>query len=713
MKKIFTVALIIFCNVQLFSQFITQIYENSGQRAIELTNFGATTIPSGYIKVALYEDVGSGFLGGITPTSVYTVLGALATNQSVVITSASFSGANINNAPVQEQDASITNFSGGDDVLLLSTTTDGTAWTNRYDVVRDFNSRTSYVRTDDVTQGNTTYTASEWVVFKDETLDPYRPDTSGGPERHPHDPLLSEVSGSSTSKNQSLGYHRTGVTTYTGGAWNNGLPDRSRNIFVSEDYNHTGSSLSARQLTVNNNSTLSITDNLLIVTESIHLENTNDEIRLIDSNGIQPLGQSQLITTHSNNTQVSGNGRLIVDQNSENPSVYRYTYLGTPVTTVGESTYTVANVLKDGSSPTTTTSDLIDITFVEGLDGSPTSPITVSDRWIYGYGQTADWSQKQSDGIFPQSDGFILKGSGQPQNYTFVGTPKDGIIQTTIGADQVYLLGNPYPSAISTTRFIEDNLNSTTGTLYFWEQHESAYGEENALGHFSVSYIGGYSIRNISAGIAANQPVSGTAGLGGGSYTAPTPYIAIGQGFFVSGNSGGGTITFNNSQREYKLEGDDAIFIKNQGTDGVATIDSTPLLKLGMNYTYSKTNSSFHNQIAIAFMEGLNFNFEKGYDSPYYRDEQTSMYWKFEGDDNHYAIAGVQPIHNGLEVPLGIQLESSGDINIKIDEKEHLMMNVYLKDLLENKIYQLNDSEGTTLYLDKGIYENRFLIVFQ
>ena len=113
---------------------ITQVYENSGNRAIELTNFGATTIPAGYIKVALYENAGSGLLEGITPTSTYTVIGALATNQSVVITSASFSGANINNAPVQEQDASITNFSGGDDVLLLSTTTDGTAWTNRYDV---------------------------------------------------------------------------------------------------------------------------------------------------------------------------------------------------------------------------------------------------------------------------------------------------------------------------------------------------------------------------------------------------------------------------------------------------------------------------------------------------------------------------------------------------------------------------------------------------
>ena len=151
---------------ELSNLMITQAYENLGQRAIELTNFGATTIPSGYIKVALYKDVGSGFLGGITPTSTYTVLGALETNQSVVITSASFSGANINNTPVQEQNASVTNFSGGDDVILLSTTKDGTAWEKRYDVIKEFDNKTSYVRVDNVTQGNTTYTASEWVAFK-------------------------------------------------------------------------------------------------------------------------------------------------------------------------------------------------------------------------------------------------------------------------------------------------------------------------------------------------------------------------------------------------------------------------------------------------------------------------------------------------------------------------------------------------------------------
>lgn len=689
---------------------ITQVYGNYGKRAIELTNFGATTIASGNIKLALYEDVGNGFLGEITPTSTYTVLGALATNQSVVITSASFSGANINNAALQVQNTSITNFGGGDDVLLLSTTTDGTAWANRYDVIRNFNRRTSYVRTDHVVQGNTTYTPSEWIVFKDDALDPYRPDFAGGPERHPHDPLLSEVSGSITSKNQSLGYHRTGATIYTGGVWNNGLPDRSRSITISEDYNHTGSSLSARQLTVNNNSILSITDNLLIVSEGINLDSTNDEIRLIDSGGTTPIGQSQLITTHSNSTQVSGNGRLIVDQNSENPSIYRYTYMGTPVNTTGGSTYTIASVMKDGSVPTSTTSNIIDMAFTASKDGSPTSPITISNRWIYTYGTSAEWLQKQSTGVIPQSDGFTIKGPGQPQNYTFAGTPKDGLIQTTVGANQAYLLGNPYPSTISAARFIEDNLNATTGTLYFWEQHESANGEDNLSGHNASGYVGGYSIRNIATGIAANQPVYGTAGLGNESYTAPRSYIAIGQGFFVSGNGGGGTITFNNSQREYNQEGDNTIFFKN----GKSTGANTSLLKLGLDYMHQDLNTMFHRQIGISFMEGLSFGYDPGYDSPAYDFGDTEMYWEFEGDDTPYVIAGVQPIEEDLEVPLTLLMGYTGEVSIGIDEIENINEEVFL--LSKNPdgtevSYAISD-ELVTLNLEQGTYQDRFFITF-
>ena len=188
--------------------------------------------------------------------------------------------------------------------------------------------------------------------------------------------------------------------------------------------------------------------------------------------------------------------------------------MGTPVNTTGASTYTIASVMKDGSSPTSTTSDVTDMTFTADQDGSPTSPITISNRWIYTYGTSEAWCTDRSSGVYPTVRWVYCKRM-QEQNYTFVGTPKDGLIQTTVGVDQFYLLGNPYPSSISALRFIGDNLDATTGTLYFWEQYESAFnGENNGLGHNANGYVGGYSTRNITTGIAANQYVLGDCSTG-------------------------------------------------------------------------------------------------------------------------------------------------------------------------------------------------------
>ena len=385
--------------------------------------------------------------------------------------------------------------------------------------------------------------------------------------------------------------------------------------------------------------------------------------------------------------------------------------MGTPVNTIGGSTYTVASVMKDGSTPISTASDIDDITFTASHDGSPTSPITISNRWIYTYGTSADWSQKGSTGDIPQSDGFTIKGPGQPQNYTFVGTPKDGLIQTTVGANQAYLIGNPYPSTISAARFIQDNLNATTGTLFFWEQHESANGGGDATGHYASGYVGGYSFRNLSTGIAANQPVSGTAGLGSGnSYRAPKTYIPIGQGFFITGNGTGGTITFNNAQREYKQEGADARFYKNGGSTGA----NISVLKLGLDYMYQEENTMFHRQVAISFMEGLTFGYEPGYDSPAYDLGDTEMYWEFEGDDTPYVIAGVQPIDEDLEVPLTVLMGYTGEVSIGIDEIENINREVFLVDKNPDGTevsYAISD-ELVTLNLEQGTYQDRFIITF-
>ncbi|MGH1388319.1 MAG: hypothetical protein ACRBBL_26595, partial [Kordia sp.] len=180
---------------------ITQVYHNGIHRVIELTNIDTNSITAGSINLVYYANV-SGDQTGVTPTATYTVTGSLAPNQSVLIESTGLSGVNINNAPIREVNAGITAFDAGNDILILSTTTDNTAWANRIDVVENITNTSSIVRNDDIITGNGIFTTSEWTVFVDNALDPYRAIGLGGPERHVHDPLISEVNTSVADKNQ-------------------------------------------------------------------------------------------------------------------------------------------------------------------------------------------------------------------------------------------------------------------------------------------------------------------------------------------------------------------------------------------------------------------------------------------------------------------------------------------------------------------------------
>ena len=683
---------------------ITQVYQSAGKKMIEITNTGGDQIPGGILTLNLFSNV-SGDMTGVIPSASYTITSILIANQSIVIENdAGGSFSNVNANALTTVDNDITNFSDGNDIIILSTSSDATSWENRLDVIHSVSNITSMVLKDEESNSVATHDPDRWSVFIDDSLNPYRDAASGGPERHPHDPLISEI-GAPTNQNSNaqIGYHRTGETTRIAGAWNNGTPDKSRRIIINQDYLHSGSILSARELTLGNNSKLTIDNNLLIVSENINI-NSGSEIRLAGS-------RSQLITTHSEDSKISGNGSLYIDQNSDIPSTYRYNYFSSPVTTVGENTYTIESVMKDGSTATSADSTPLDMNFTNEMDGETTSPITIADYWIYSYGSSSDWGgwdQTRKDGELNPADGFTFKGPGQEQNYTFVGTPNDGTITATVSPNTYYyLVGNPYPSAINSKKFLEDNSESIYGTIYFWEQHGGANGETDITGHGTQFMIGGYATRNLAMGIAA--PNNGDSDI---VFKAPGKYIAVAQGFFITGSNTGGDVVFKNSQREYKYEGDDSVFFRDGENNKVNSNRNTSILKLGMDYMHPKTNTLYHNQIGIVFMEGLSFNFEKGYDSPYYKNEETSMYWKFKEDENHYVIAGVQPISNELEIPLSIKLESSGDINLKIDEIENININIYLKDLLKNKVYQLNDAEGTKLNLDKGTYEDRFIIVF-
>ena len=92
--------------------------------------------------------------------------------------------------------------------------------------------------------------------------------------------------------------------------------------------------------------------------------------------------------------------------------------MSSPVNTIGQSTFTLANVIKDGTIPTSNSSQPSDIKFITEYNGSATSPISISERWLYTYDSSTLWREINSTTTISETDGFTFKGPGQEQNYT-------------------------------------------------------------------------------------------------------------------------------------------------------------------------------------------------------------------------------------------------------------------------------------------------------
>ncbi len=429
---------------------------------------------------------------------------------------------------------------------------------------------------------------------------------------------------------------------------------------------------------------------------------------------IRLIGSAQLIQTHTGVSQVTGLGKIYVDQQGTAATTYRYNYWTSPVSNIGASNFTVDAVMKDGTTPTSETSTATDINFVSGYDGAITNPITISNHWIYGFTNALSgtgWIQQKETGTFDITDGFTFKGPGAVQNYTFVGTPNDGTYTSTISAGYLSLLGNPYPSAIDSQQFFSDNIG-VVETLYFWEHK----GDSNT--HNTGDYIGGYGLLNASMSVAGVAPFNDdTGGQGSFTYTAPGRYIPIGQGFFVSAD-GSGNVTFNNSQRVFQLEnengGSDSFFFKNQSKTNVLSVPNTnenslPILKLGFDFI-NNDGKKLHRQIGISFKSGNKFSKDAGYDSPIFDVNTTDAYFSFNDARQDFIIAGIGEITDDLEFPIAIKIGNTNEITLRVDEIYNIDRDVFLEDKVTNQLYNLKNS--IPLSIPIGTYKDRFYIKF-
>ena len=458
--------------------------------------------------------------------------------------------------------------------------------------------------------------------------------------------------------------------------------------------------------------TASGTGNGLTVTHYLKLDGT-----------IDLEGESQLIQTSGSDLDVTSSGTLERDQQGT-ADLYTYNYWAAPVgisnTTSNNNSYTLPDVVKDGTS---------NITFItSGYDGTNTSPIGIADYWIWKFNnQLSDdyssWQHVRSTGTLLAGEGYTMKGPGTgtistPQNYVFNGKPHNGDVSLTLSAGNDYLVGNPYASAIDANEFILDNIsdgagraasNIINGTLYFWEHWG---GGSHNLGE----YIGGYGTYTLLGGVTA---IANDARINNdGSFGTKTPqqYIPVGQGFFVTADTGG-SVSFKNSQRIFKTEASDpSVFMKanpnkktsvaNTNTNDNLITDTRQKLRLRLD-----SPNGYHRQILVGVDDNATNLYDIGYDALLIEDNNEDMFWVF--DNNNFVIQAVDNFNFNQKLPLGIRVEIDGNAIIKIETLENISneTNIYLHDITLGVFHDLKISDYE-VFITVGEHLDRFEIVF-
>lgn len=447
----------------------------------------------------------------------------------------------------------------------------------------------------------------------------------------------------------------------------------------------------------------------LIVKNSVNLN--SGDLRLV--------GEAQLVQTHTGtNTNITGAGKLLKDQQGVS-SVFAYNYYSSPVNN-NSGAFSLNGGLFDGTDASINSFTPQQIGFNTGspfngviavLDGSSNviTPLKINDRWLYTYPQSisgySGWNKINQNTLINPGLGFSMKGTGMTsQNYVFKGDPNNGDYIFPIVIGESILLGNPYPSAIDTNKFINDNL-SVLDNVQFWV-------DGNSTTHYLSEYLGGYAVYNLTGGVVPSV-IPTILGVGSSSGIIPKRYMAVGQGFFVV-STATGNITLNNSQRIFKTEnGVDSNFYKNYNTKNnedskSATVNS--LIRIGY-----EDPELFHRQLLLGFLpeSPADLDFNPGYDAIMPDPRKDELFYIIENDQTKkYVIQGVAAYDNLYEFPLGLIITEAGTHTIMLDEVENFPDPVYIKDNILNETYNLSEANFSP-NLPPGEYLDRFKLVFK
>ena len=427
--------------------------------------------------------------------------------------------------------------------------------------------------------------------------------------------------------------------------WSNGVPDETKKAFFDTAYNMTLSgrpSVTACECQIKSGKTVTIKDGEF-------LKIGNDII----NNGTIKVEDGGSLVQLNDNATVSGSGNYTVEVKTSSMPDARYSYLSTPTES------STLNVFSSWAYPGA-------LYAWDGINQS-WSAVTFSDTMTVGLGYAIGANPSNS---FPAE--FLTE---------FHSAFNNGIITQNIYNTNVYsgtdddntLVGNPYPSAISSANVLSKNAD--VNALYFWSH-------SNSQPWNSEQYL----LWN-NAGSTNGAPAT----------------ISTGQGFFVDSNNTG-TITFDNSLR--LTTGNNTFLRSPQEND---------FDKVWLNLV---SNTNVGSQILIAFFPNTTNYFDSQYDAPQFLNG-NAVNLTSRGVGVNTQNLGIQSRgllnDNDTIIPLNVTIDDNNitSLTISIDHFENLIdANIYLRDLQLNTITDLKLQGYIFAVNQTGIIQDRFEIVF-
>ncbi len=373
----------------------------------------------------------------------------------------------------------------------------------------------------------------------------------------------------------------------------------------------------------------------------------------------------------SNNLKNTGVGYLSsYQENTVNNFAYNYW-----CSNVGSNTLSVVNNpfgISQLGNPTSITNSTPAIMLPYNVLDGISTPLGIAVRWIYQLITSSTYSSWIYVGDSPTIGagfGFTMKGVDiTGQQYDFRGKPNTGEIPISVLANELTLVGNPYSSALDLCKFLNREINCT-GVAYFWEQ------DKTVNSHYIANYVGGYSTLNgLGVYVPAVFLTYNGSGTSTGVFSSPMnvierKYSPLNQGFLIKGLSSG-VVTFKNIDRVYNKEG--AIY-----NSEFEKTQEPKVIRLNI-----LMDDSILKQLAIVDEETATEGYDRAMDAE--SPDKTPKDCFFPIEDKKYVINAL-PITEDTEILL--KLEGATSFKIKVVESSR--ENVYLRDSITNKTYDI------------------------